>query len=413
MNKTVSHFSVRSIVIVLLAIALAYVAAAAAFALSYGRQSPLLAMRSPVGQGHAMAMVARTQVAMAMDPNQARLVGAALPEKIPPSAVALARSAFAHEPMSTDALGVLAMNANAQKHQATTLALFNGMNQLSRRVSIANLWLAQHALQRGDVEATLRYFDAMLRTSQTARETILQQFAAATVNPSFRSAMTDLLRRNPPWASDFWRVAPQVPGTARAIGELRLRLAGTNLKFELANDRELALKLVDAREFDLASKLYRSLSASTSDAAGEMVRNAQFGRSSIIPPIDWDTYSIGDFGSEIRTSEGALVFSAITSAGGAVAREWISLPPGRYTLRAKLDEQVSGGQDAQTIARLTCIDGQRVRDIVLKNGTTIETFAIGGETCRNMWLDIVAVPGEQSQGVDGALDYISVRGAGG
>jgi len=394
--------------VVLAAAAMAFFAGAAAFASAFARTNPALAAEQPIAHGNALATLARALLAMSIDPEELQRL-ASFPSKVPEPAVLAARSAFQREPLSADAILVLAFDANAEGDRTRSEVLFGSLNQLNKRSQLAALWLAQEALQRGDVEGTLRHFDELLRTTSSGRENMLRQFAAATPDPGFRNGMAELLLSNPPWAREFWQVAPEVAGAAKGLGELRLRVADSGFAFDPVSDRALGLQLMSTRNYDTAVALYRKLAERDRDLAGEFVRNWQFERPSKLPPVDWDAYASGDFGSEIRPDQGVLIFSAINSGGGVVAREWVQLSPGRYRLAAQLSADFGGGGNGKVLARLTCMFGQRWREFELENGKTGAAFTIPSGLCREFWLDVVAIPGEGSTGLDGELDYLSIR----
>jgi len=289
-------------------------------------------------------------------------------------------------------------------------ALFEGTHRLTRRNSLASMWLAEKALEARDMTGTLAEFDEILRTTEETRASVLQRFAAASPDPQFTRALAKLLRADPPWAGEFWQTAPTVPGVAKPIGELRLELARSGLKFDPASDSALADQLIQAGEFDLAGRLYRTL-APAPTTAGERVQNAQFARQSVLPPVDWSVTSTGDDGAEIPRDGGALLFSSTTDARALLARQWISLPAGRYVLRAKASVSEQGGDGGELYARLSCIGTDQFQDFGLVGTSVAHPFDIGAPACHNYWLDIMAAPGEGATGFDGSLTFISIRPA--
>jgi hypothetical protein len=402
--------SVKALAIGAATLVVAWLAGWAALGLAFADRAPAIAASSPVGAGPATGKWARLLVALTIDP---RLTdpSAIFPKKMPARSVALARKAFSVEPMSADALVVLAMAANANGDARQSQALFRAVNRLTRRNGLASMWLAEKALEDRDVPGILGHFDEILRTNENGRANVLQRFAAATPDPVFARALAKLLRRDPPWAEEFWQVAPTVKGAAGAVGELRLELASSGLKFDSRSDSALAEQLLNAGRYDLADRLYRSVAGSADGASGDRVRDGQFTRPPKLPPVDWAIFSAGDYGAEIRPAGGALLFAATTSIRSLLARQWISLSPGRYVLSTRLSFTQQGGESGAVYARLTCIGTDRAHDFALRNGSIAQTFAVGAGDCRNYWLDILAEPGEGSTGLDGSLDYISIKPA--
>jgi hypothetical protein len=399
-------------VVAVLALALAFLSGAAALSSAFARVNPQLASRSPIARGPALENLASYDLVkkMAGGPEGAMQD---FPKDVPANVVELARRALVAEPLSARAAALLALKAGATGDMDAARTLFRDAYRLTRRSEITTLWLARDAASRGDVVATLNHFDEVLRTSKEARTMVLARFAQATSDPSFRREMARSMRARPPWFQEFWSVAPDVEGATRAVGELRLALAGSGLGFVIDDDRKLVDRLLNNGEFDLVEALLRKETRAAAEPAGEFVRNSRFDRATVLPLAEWQTYSIGDYGSEIVPKDGLLLFSAITSPGGAVAREWVSLRPGAYVLRARL-KTLRRGTDDRVLARMTCLTARagtvRPIDITLEDGDTLHPFTIPAG-CSQYWLDVVAAPAEQTAGFDGELDLLSIRSA--
>lgn len=410
----------RTLSISVIIIGLAFYSGAASLSAALTRAQPTVAASMPIAAGLAQAKAARREMARPMiEKAQAEASEADsnpqaedLPIAVAPSAIRSARQAFATEPLSDEAIMVLALAANAQGQTDRTRAIFSGLHALTRRNQVAALWLARDAAQREKIPETLKYFDEMLRSSSDARPILLARFAAATAYPEFRDGMAKLLGGAPPWADEFWDTAPTVAGAERSVAELRILSARSKAKFNSLADQKLASQLLNVGAFDHARDLYAALVPRTDQDGGERVRNADFTRTSDLPPIDWQTFSIGDYGSEIVAQDGLLLFSAINNPGGEVARQWVALDPGSYRLVANLELLGNEPRDEVSI-RLTCFGTdteQRRLDFKLADGRNSKTFQLS-PGCRNYWLDIIASPAEGGSGFDGQLSMVSIRAA--
>jgi hypothetical protein len=286
-------------------------------------------------------------------------------------------------------------------------ALFTDVHQLTKRNAIADLWLARRAAENRDMPAALTHFDELLRSAPTVREPILQQVAVATRDRRFREGMARLLATSPVWSPDFWRVASAIPVAASSVAQLRISLVGKGLQFDPESDKALALGLLDQHQFDIAEALYRKISGSPA-STNEKVRNPRFDRQSILPPVDWMTYSIGDFGSGIVPRSRRMYLSAVSSPGGSVAREWVSLEPGRYVLTSALHVAETSDPNDRVVARLSCIRSNLTQDFLLRRGTDRHQFVVPSGGCENYWLDVVASPAEGSPGLDAELSLLSI-----
>jgi hypothetical protein len=385
-------------------VALAGLSGSAALSMAFADPAPQIAARSPIAAGPAIAQLARLETVTSIDPKKVT-AGELFPERLPPSSIRLARQAFSEEPLSSDALVVLALAANARGELRQAGALFEDVHRLTRRDLLASTWLAKKALEDRDMTAALDQFDEILRTTEEARADILQRFATATQDPEFSRALARLLRADPPWAAEFWQTASSVQGAAKPVGELRLELAKSGINFDPAADGALADQLVQAGEYNLAEDLYRSL-APPPDAPGERVRNAHFTHQSVLPPVDWSVTSTGDYGAEIPRNGGALVFSSVTDTRALLARQWLGLPAGRYVLRAKSVVTQEDGESGELYARLTCIGTEQFQDFALTGPNVARAFDTG--ICHNFWLDIIAAPSEGATDFDGSLKFISI-----
>lgn len=400
---------VRASVCLGAALVLAWLSASAAASAVWAQVRPELASRSIVARGPALEQSALLAMAEMMQ-RKGQAASTALPSDVPQQSVRLAKMAFAREPLAADAIGLLGLAANAHGQAKAADALFTDVHSLTKRNAMADLWLARRAAENRDMPHALEHFDELLRATTAVREPILQQVALATRDASFRQGVTKLLAADPAWAPDFWRIAPTVPGAASPVAQIRADLAGKGMKFDPDADKALALALLNEHDFDAAGALYRKVTHENG-TGGEKVRNGRFDKVPVLPPIDWMIYSVGDFGSEIVPSSKRMYISAAGNPGGGVAREWVSLDPGRYVLQSALDIADTSGPGDRVIARLSCIETDAKQDFVLAEGNDRHDFAVPPGGCRNYWLDVVAVPADGSPGLDAELALLSITPA--
>ena len=388
----------------------AFYACAAAIALAMAPVQPELASGMPVANGPAIARAARNELARIS--TKARAAKGIAPPAVfaidvPPRLRAAAQDAHSKEPLSTDALTILAL-ADARTNPTRAAVLFERIYALTKRDEAVVLWLAQRSARRNDVAGTLHYFDEVLRTSGQARPLLLKQFALATRDPEFRASMTKLIAARPPWAGEFWAEASQVPEAASSLARLRIALATTAGPFDKLADQRIANALVGQGDYATALDLYRS--AIGRAARATIVKNSDFDVQSVMPPVDWELYSTGDFGSEIPPDKGVLVGYAANSPGGVIARQWVHLGPGQLRFRGVL-RTYGRGEGDEIAATLTCLEdianGNTVQVFPLSQGQVETIFSRRGG-CENYWLDIRIAPSERSSGIDVEFDSISI-----
>lgn len=387
-----------------------YLATTSAIANSLAKLQPDIAMTMPVANGPAMARSARQDIARALQANATKGakegVANPFPAAVENSIASKALAAFLSEPLSTEAIMPLGLTANGRSEKAKARSIFRASAALSRREEVAALWLARDAAENNDIDEMLKRFDQILRTSQEARPILLEQFAAATTDRQFHRGMVELLSSHPVWEADFWETAPKVEAAARSVGELRLALVGRNAKVSEQADVRIAYNLINQGEFALASQLFAKLAGVPASEA--IVKNADFSNPSRFAPVDWQTYSTADFGSEISTSNGLLYLYATDAPGGGVARQWVSLSPGRYRLRATV--RGFGMEEGDSLsAQLSCISsGDAKQTFPLSDGSNEIEFAIGA-TCRQFWLDVVAKPAERNPGFEAEIERLTLE----
>lgn len=407
--------TLKNITLLVSACALAVLSGAAAFGSSVGRFRPELAIGIPVGDGPVLATAAQLRLAQSANSGgMAAQKDALFPKNVDDDVLTLAQRAFEIEPMSVDAITIMALAAYGAGHTENARELFEQGTAISRRNSLANLWLAQDAALRGRVKETLRYFDQLLRTSRESRPLLLEQFALATVDRSFRGEMANLLRKEPPWAKEFWEIAPNVKPAAASVGELRLTLAGTGKSFDRYSDERIAVNLIDTGNADLAMRLYRAIADTPEASAGVILRNADFSHPRQFPPIDWQTFSSGDRGSEIVPADSLLFLFAINGPEAAVARQFVLLPTGTYAISARMRSTSRAAKDSVSL-KIYCSQqsGAGLSIVVpLGEGTTRRIFEIPADSCHERWLDILTEPEEGSPGFDAELDFVKIERVG-
>lgn len=390
----------------------AAMAGATAIANSLMVTSPLAASAMPIANGQALARAARMDLVGILRREQERAThtsASLFPSQIPEATRARAMAAYKMEPLASQAITVLAL-ADASRDPALGRTAFRLLHRLTKRDEAAVLWLAQDAAKRSDIPGTLIYFDEVLRTSSEARPLLLRNFAVATSDPQFRAQMARLVAAKPPWAGEFWTQAAEAPQAAAAVAELRMLLAGTTVKFDKQADQKIANSLISQGRYELAQRLYESTRGKPDRST---VKNADFASESVMPPVDWETYSIGDFGSEISPSDGILAAYATKAPGGVVARQWIVL--NGTTHRVRVNSRIFGkGAGDEAALVISCLEGGKQvapQIIVLADGQTDRDFRSSPD-CRNYWLDIRITPGDRSNGVDVEFDQISIANPG-
>lgn len=396
----------RKLVILGLGAALAYLSAVAATANAIVSANPDLAASMPLGSGMAQARLARVQIGrkMARDQEATASPPSDFPAEVDRSVVDLAKRAYRDEPLATDAIGSLAIAANADADANSARRLFGQVHEITRRDEAVSLWLALDAARRGRVDDAMTYFDELLRTSSASRALLLQRLAVVSADPKLRGSLAQKLRANPPWLSEFWDAGSATEAGAQAIGQLVRDLA-PNVAMSATAKERLALNLLAGGHASLAEDIYERLSNA---GPKPTVANAKFRQPSVFPPIDWQTYSTGDFSAEIMPAEGVMYVGATGYPADVAARQFVVLQPGRYRLGASA-RLFSLGEGEQVLVRLSCRLGGSWQPVQLRltQGTASVDFS-ASTACAGYFLDVVPVTTEGTQGFDAEVTGITI-----
>jgi hypothetical protein len=304
---------------------------------------------------------------------------------------ALSVSALREQPLLVPALrafGVSQAIAGEDAGAARTMAF---AETLSRRDLPTELWLIEQRVARGDVPGALVHYDRALRTADTAPDLLLPVLVGASADPAVARSLARLLATRPLWWSDFTaRLIQQNPspeGTATIVAALKLdpQIAGERTLLSAA-----MIRLADTGRADLARRLLPV-------AGRTLLRNGGFEAIDGLAPFDWRLAQDGDLGAEIGARDdgrgNALFLDARSGRGGEVARQLLTLAPGRYRITGTIGDVAATGEAPALF--MTCA-GQARPLGRFRTGAAPATgarFAVDVSVpagCRGQWLVIEA-----------------------
>ena len=320
-----------------------------------------------------------------------------------PKATDFARKAFLAEPITPEAIAVLAFGEADQNKRK----LMNEALLLSRRQPLVTAWMIADSGARDDMSALLSHYDTMLRINRSAAPVIISLMADTLANDDFVTPFASLLRKQPPWEPRFWGA---VAGKREAIGNaarLRVMLYKPNESGESYRDEKLIDALVNNKQFEAAETLY-SLLVGRKDASS-LLKNGSFEAESKYPPIDWKLFSTGEYGAVV--TDGKLELSAIRNSGGLFAQQLVKLPATVMTMSIKFSDSMA--DNARIVVSLKCAQTiqnvpQPIRISLFRDITNLQIDNSRSE-CSFYWLDINGRASETGDGFDVALDSISLR----
>lgn len=302
---------------------------------------------------------------------------------------ALAKRAIERTPLAPTAMRVLGFVADGRGEAGLASRRIKYAVALSRRDLPANLWLVEEAVRRNDVRTTLDRYDVALRTSRLAAPVLFPVLANALTDAEFVAPVTALLRRNPPWITEF---VPWAIHQGGASENITLVLEGLPA---LSKDRDSQLaiaavgQLVGEQRFTTAARFLDSPLARSAGASGSTQTRtlSALGTQGAIPPFAWSLVQNPDLGAEVE--EGAISVYAKDGASGIVASRLLVLAPGSYRLTTSGSGAIAVGDVRWTLNCGTNPE-RLVADLAIPAAPApVYRDFVVDDTCAGQWLRLV------------------------
>lgn len=298
----------------------------------------------------------------------------------------LATRALAGEPTQIIAIRAAALASARRGDVAGAGKIFAYAEGLTRRDLITHIWFIEANAAEGNIAGALQHYDLALRTSRTAGTQLFPVLAHATSDPAIARQLAAMLASNPPWEYGFYTtlIGQDVPPETVASFMQLLRARGVALPLEIMDGAITNLAAADRP--DLAWALYRS----TVPGSPPLLRNGTFDRTDRAVPFEWQYPQEGAIATSRETAGNAftLAFRAEGGATGNIARQLLSLTPGRYQLaaavtldepdRMRLEWHVTCVRQPQPLARLSV-------------STKAAAFEVPTQGCAEQWLTLKLV----------------------
>lgn len=344
----------------------------------------------------SLALAWQGSNASALAARGAQLVSRARPS---PASVREARdlslAALRREPGNVTAVRTLGLVAAIYRNPRGAQRLMAYAETLSRRDLPTQLWLIESEVQRNDIRGALLHYDRAMKTSLPARELLYPILVQASGDPAIAGPLGEVMARRPQWWLGV--VGPIISGNPNpATLPVFLRA----LRFDLSDPIERAVaaaglsRLVEVGQVRPALGLYREMAG---PRAGQLVRNGGFEEEGGLPPFDWLLTDVPGLVGVVRPREGrdpALFMVAENGRFGAVARQLLSLPPGRYRLDAMAGD-VQGDMVSRPLISVKCANEAQLSLGELRvapagaAGRAIQMqFQVPGGGCTAQWLQI-------------------------
>lgn len=259
--------------------------------------------------------------------------------------VMIARKALRTGPLTAPALRQLGTERALANKLDEARGLMQLANVVSRRELGANIWLIDDSLNRDDLAAALRYFDAALTTEKMAADLLYPALAAGLFGAELRAGLVPYLREGRAWMVGFLNYAAAPSGSAEFAADLVMAAGGLSPSpgSSALNGRILGA-LAAKTDFKPARAYLRQLTGKNEAILSDL----RFTTPTTDPnlgPFAWHITSEVDAGGQIDGS-GTLDIYIGPALRATVARRTLTLLPGSY--RIKAPTLVSSGHVAIT-----------------------------------------------------------------
>jgi hypothetical protein len=249
---------------------------------------------------------------------------------------ALARQSLVERPLSRASLRIMALAADARGEIAFADTAMRLSERVSRRDSLAQLWLIERAVQKDDLKSAVAHYHAALSVQPGLGKILLPVLANALAFPEVREEIRPYLEQRASWAPSLIQAAVDQAPTADLI-DLMMPVAGilSDDQYTAANTRLIARLASEGKAdlaWDYAQKLWPDF---------DRERFAKF---------SWNENNTDDqLGSLAWTLAHDSKITADLNAGSSLA---ISLSPLALGLIARRDVMVEPGASYQLTQRL-------------------------------------------------------------
>ena len=276
-------------------------------------------------------------------------------------AVAGARAALRNDPLSPDALDLLARASELNGDRDAAAQLMILASRVELRDLSSQLWLLNRDLREARAGSALERIDAILRGQYPqVIEVLAPSLPKILTREPYRFDYVKLLRENPPWRSvwfaDLLRRSTELSSLNYLFAELQ---AGENGPTE----KELQVFLTRMTEAGMLDEAYdawlRSLPSDRRDEL-EPLYNAKFRYPLTNLPFDWVIRPVPHALVQVG-SEGSTPILNVAFLGGRVNFEHIShllnLAPGAYRFQGR--ERAQNLENEQGLRwRISCVGPQ-------------------------------------------------------
>lgn len=395
----------QKIIVVVVSLGLAMSAAIFSYANSFKRGNLTFVQSWPVRPAPLDARIAQLLLEEVVSNNDGNM-----PALIPDAVVSHSLAAFRNDPTDQAAVAILGLSI---KGRSTVRRLYQSSFALNKRQVITAAWLADDAARRGDVAATVFYFDTILRRDNQQSEAVLDKLVKLMHNREAVPIMVQLLRKRSSWHGKFWAAAADDPKALPNAALARAALIQDPSPQSNRYDELLLMNLVTLDRFDDAWSLYAKLRPSYAVAGVEGYGAGHIGFSKLgaLAPFAWVVPNDrGDLGSFIE-SNGLLNVSVIGLASGVVARRLVRIDTGMNSLTFQVYDPEELPRGLKFALEVRCVEGRKYNRRVVANagqrGVVRFDMPLQPGFCQFAWFEL-SVINETDNGADVSISQVRI-----
>ena len=310
-------------------------------------------------------------------------------------AMAYARQALLAEPLDVRALRVLALETEKAGSSARARIMMVVGDRLTRRDTITELWLFQHALANADWPRLYLHADAMLRRVWRLEQVLFPGMTSALRDPAAVAPLVARLEETPDWRKGFlnevaWRSAD--PADA---ARLFASLAATSAPPTDVEGGYLVERYVSLGDYKDAKSVWTWLLPRGAPRGDGFIYNGDFRPLPGAPPFNWRLVETDGASVEITpAADGAPALHVVAPAAknADAAAQLLDLPPGSYRLSGAA--LVEPGQTGDLFSwRVGCVAQTNAGVAETRQGSGVSgwrpfsiAFAVPAQGCDAQWL---------------------------
>jgi hypothetical protein len=314
--------------------------------------------------GNILSLLAESGFKDEMASEQAEVQQEGIP-RLSDHLIATAKASYAVNPLDVASLRTIALGGLLQEDKARARQLMRIAQQISKRDSITDLWLAQDYGQSGNVNAMLASFDHALRIDVRVRQAAMKPFVESLASPASFAPLGKLLDRHPEWEDGFWHELVRNPiGVANAASFL----AETGIPLERIPEDERRVLYGNVKQAKQFDTLFRLAALDPGIKASERALAAgQFVTADEGDPLSWTLRSTGAAAARVLPGSSMLEIDAQPGSFGVAADRIVSLR-GAQDLAIRLADPLPDNAGLELVLECADDSSTQLADIRLSPG---------------------------------------------